>query len=259
MAMNSLPDFLIVGGQKCGTTTLHNLLKDHPDVNMSSRKEVNYFTLDHKYQKGLSFYAQHWAEKPGAKIVGEASPGYMVYPGVAEKIRKDLGRIKIVVILRDPIKRAVSQYWDNRRHLSENETFEEIYKHYLMAEYKPESKGYFSRGVYIQYIEKYWSLFGKGQVHVMTLEDLVNNPSRNLSRLYAFLDIGRNNDLMKLKASNSSMIWDNLIYRYLLDHPHITGYLPKRGKSIFFFGKQIPYSYPQPSNEIIARLKDLSA
>lgn len=73
-----LPDFLIVGAQKCGTTTLHDILKLHTNMSMSDLKEVNYFTNETKYKKGLDSYAQHWTPNANAKILGEASPDYMV-------------------------------------------------------------------------------------------------------------------------------------------------------------------------------------
>ena len=248
-----LPDFLIVGAQKCGTTTLHDVLKLHPEISMSDLKEVNYFTNESKYIKGLDFYAQYWTPDAATKILGEASPGYMVYPGVAERIRKDLGQIKVIIILRDPVKRAISQYWDNRRKLNENESFEQIFKTYLTVDYSPDSKGYFSRGVYIKYIENYWELFGKNNVHLLTLESFIDDAENVLKELLSFLEISQ--ELLSLdKASNSAMIWDNFLYNFFLNNPKYISFLPKRGKRLLYFGKQKKYAYPQPSPEILSAL-----
>lgn len=255
--MKILPNFLIVGSQKCGTTALHDILGRHPETNMSAIKEINFFTNERKYEQGLDYYSSFWEEKENCKITGEASPGYIVYPGAAEKIRSDLGRIKIVIILRDPIRRALSQYWDNRRHLSENETFNQTIEKYLTETYTPETKGYFSRGVYIKYIEKYWHLFGKDHVHIMTLENLVKNPQLELSSLYNFLGIITSTKYLALpEASNSSHIWNNPLYKFFLNHPHFTNMLPKRGRSLLFFGPKTSYKYPIPDKKIIRKLVD---
>lgn len=189
----TLPNFLIIGSQKSGTTSLHDILSTHPQINMSDIKEINFFTNAQKYKKGLNYYSSFFQKPSEIQIVtGESSPGYICTPGVAEKIQKDLGLIKIVIILRDPIKRAFSQYWDNRRHLSESLTIDEAIDRYLNDRYVPGARGYFSRGVYINYIEKYDLLFGRKKIYVLILEELINRPKEKLNNLYKFLDIDPN-------------------------------------------------------------------
>ena len=82
--------FLIVGAQRSGTTSLHDILDAHPETNMSAVKEINYFINPDKYVKGLSHYLTYFTNDQ-AKAIGESSPGYICFPGVAEQIRKDLG------------------------------------------------------------------------------------------------------------------------------------------------------------------------
>jgi hypothetical protein len=79
---------------------------------------------------------------------------------VHELIHQNLGNIKIVIILRNPIKRAFSQYWHNRRDLNEGMSESEIIDTYLETKYSPKRKGYFSRGVYFQDVKEYIQLFG---------------------------------------------------------------------------------------------------
>ena len=79
----------------------------------------------------------------------------MCYPGVPEKILRDLGTIRILILVRDPIKRAASQYWDNRRSLKEPLNFDRVFRYQPSTMF---SAGYFS-GVYIKYIDKYIDLF----------------------------------------------------------------------------------------------------
>lgn len=253
-----LPNFLIVGAQKCGTTTLYDILNEHPEANMSSVKEINFFSLDNKFSKGLSHYSSYF-QKPSKKhkVTGEASPGYMNYPGVAGKIHHNLGEVKIVMILRDPIKRGYSQYWDNRRHLKEYLTEEEIIQEYLSTEYETTSKGYFSRGVYIKYVEEYLKYFSRNKMHIMIFEDLIKNPKKELSELYDFLGIDNSEQFLKLpKPSNSSIIWVNPIYNFLLKNPGHTKRIPLHARRLFFFGKKRAYKYGLASQKNMKILQD---
>jgi len=256
-----LPNFIIVGAQKSGTTTLYDVLNNHPEVNMSLIKEVNYFTSNKKMSKGLEYYSKSFrAPEKTEKVTGEASPGYMCYPGVAKQIKKDLGDIKIVMILRDPIQRAFSQYWDNRRHLSEYMTENEIVDKYLFSEYIPGQRGYFSRGTYINYIKEYVQNFEVNQIHIIILEELIRDPEMHLKSLFEFLKISTSKKHLKLnKASNSSMIWKNPIYLLFLRHPRLIFLLPKYVRKFLFFGKKSTYKYNLPSLKITKTLQNFYA
>ena len=245
----TLPNFLIVGAQKSGTTTLYDILDIHPEVNMSKIKEINFFVSDIKYEKGLNFYSSFFKEpKTEHKITGESSPGYMNNLQIPEKIYNDIGEVKIVMILRDPVKRAYSQFWDNRRHLKETLSESEIINRYLTDKYNSKSRGYFSRGVYIKYIEEYLKYFKRSDIHIMIFEELIDNPKKELKKLYNFLGIDDSDKLLYLsKYSNSSMIWNNKFYKFFLQNPKYNKYINKHLRRIFFFGKKQKYNYPSPS------------
>lgn len=89
---NTLPNFLIVGAQKCGTTSLHEILAAHSEAGMSKVKEINFFTNPEKHKKGLQYYSSFFEDTKG-KIIGESSPGYICYPGVADLIKEELGQV----------------------------------------------------------------------------------------------------------------------------------------------------------------------
>lgn len=254
----NLPNFLIVGAQKSGTTTLYDILNEHPEVNMSEVKEINYFTSKEKVDKGLEFYSKYFTENKGEeKIRGEASPGYICFPGAAKSIKSMLGEVKIVMILRDPIKRAFSQYWDNRRHLSENLTEDEIIKSFLFPDYDPEKRGYFSRGVYINYIEEYLRYFDASSIHIIILEELLEKPQIELKKLFEFLNIDASEKHLELtKSSNSSMIWQNPIYKYFLNNPGSTKVLPRQFRRLLFFGERTKYKYLLPNESNIKVLQE---
>lgn len=252
-----LPDFLIVGAQKSGTTTLYDILNNHPEVNMSKTKEINFFTSEKKFSKGLSYYSTFFDKSIGnQKIMGEATPGYMNYYGVAEKIYDSLGDIKIIMILRDPIKRAYSQYWDNRRHLKENMSENKIVSKYLSSTYNSSSRGYFSRGVYIKYIEDYLRFFSRENIHIIIFENFIKNPRDVILELYDFLGIDNSQPLLNLKEpSNSSIIWENPIYMFFLKNPQYNKYIPKNLRRLLFFGRKRKYKYNLPDEKTLNTLK----
>src|SRR5689334_8975756 len=116
-----LPDFIIIGAQKGGTTSLYNYLIEHPLIKSARRKEVHYF--DRNFHKGVSWYKaffptsleKYYAENILKKdfITGEGSPEYLFYPHCAEKAVRVLPQAKIIALLRNPVDRAYSQYRHN--------------------------------------------------------------------------------------------------------------------------------------------------
>jgi hypothetical protein len=105
------PSFLILGAQRCGTTSLYRALAAHPQVAPASlHKGVHYF--DVAYNRGLSWYLGHFALRAGraGRIAGEASPYYLFHPAAAHRIADDLPKVKLIVLLRDPVERAYSHH-----------------------------------------------------------------------------------------------------------------------------------------------------
>ena len=130
--LRALPDFLVVGGQRCGTTSLYMAIHDHPQFLPPVRKEVHHF--DWRYRRGLLWYRAAFplrsamrrrAREIGRTVVtGEATPGYVFSPGAPERIRRALPEVRLVAVLRDPVDRAWSHYWLNRRRGFEPLSFE---------------------------------------------------------------------------------------------------------------------------------------
>src|SRR5680860_1100775 len=110
--MPQLPTFLIAGGMRCGTTSLNAYLREHPEVSVGQPKEVHFF--DQNYERGIDWYLQHFPGSDNSKAVGEATPAYLYYPEIAERIATTLPDVRILVLLRDPVDRAHSHYWHNR-------------------------------------------------------------------------------------------------------------------------------------------------
>lgn len=109
-----LPCFLGVGAQKSGTTTLFKLLSGHPEIGMPRKKEVHYFTLN--YQRGLDWYASQFGDVPSdCGLLGEVTPYYLFHPFALARISRDLPGVKLLVFLRDPVERCLSQYFHSCR------------------------------------------------------------------------------------------------------------------------------------------------
>ena len=130
LTANSLPTFLILGAQKCGTTSLHSLLAQHPEICMSEPKETNFFNIH--FDRGLEYYRETFFNSwKGHKAVGEASPSYFFLPYVPERIAAALPGVKMMVILRDPVKRAFSHWWMKTTFGDESLGFREAIKYSL--------------------------------------------------------------------------------------------------------------------------------
>lgn len=118
--MSCLPDFITIGAMKCATSTLHDQLAQQPGLFMSAPKEPNFFSNDDKYARGLSWYAGLFANVPADALCGESSTHYTklpTYPHTVDRMRRHLGAVKLIYIMRHPIDRLISQYiheWTQR-------------------------------------------------------------------------------------------------------------------------------------------------
>jgi len=196
-----LPDFLIIGAPRSGTTSLYHYLMSHPDISPPLKKEIGYFSL--RYQKGEQWYRHHFPVKKKNELTGEASPGYIYHPEAAKRIREVVPDAKIVAVLRDPVDRCYSGFWQqcvrDRSVISRYDVskFRRIITSYfdtldddcLYASNKYDSLNHITRGCYVSYLEPYYNLFGYDNMCVVCTEDLRNDPMSVLSRIAKFLGV----------------------------------------------------------------------
>lgn len=245
-----LSNFLIIGSQKAGTTSLYRILKQHPQIFMAEKKEINFFFKDEEYARGVDVYATHFADCANQLACGEASPGYICHPKAPARIHALLPNVKLILTVRDPIKRAISQYWDNRRHLNEPLTFAQALDAYLSDEYHPDKIGYFSRGVYMRYIENYLKYFPRENLLILPFEEMVADPSSFYKRIFTFLDIDTDFSTEDFdEAFNPTEVWKNPFYQILIRKPHHQKKIPAKLRRLFYWGKKMPFSAP-PIDEI---------
>ena len=186
-----MPDFLIIGAKKCGTTFLYDLLSRHPYVEPAAKKELHYFDILYK-EEGIDWYRRCFPRpkwKDGRRIItGEATP-YLGNPRTPERVAQVLPQARLITLLRDPIQRAYSDYQQVRRKGREPLAFEEA----IEAEKRQTRsiRGYLSRDVYVDYLLWWSSFFAEDQMLVLKSEDFFERTQETLERALDFLDLPR--------------------------------------------------------------------
>ena len=178
-----LPEFLGVGTQKGGTTYLYELLKRHPQVFLAEPKEQHFFSLH--WQRGVDWYRKQFASAAESQICGEITPYYLFHPEAPERIQSLLPNVKLIVLLRDPVERALSQYFHSRRlgldHLDLEEAFAaeagrlhnsaEVLQQGL-SHISHQQHSYLSRSRYEEQLQRFEAYFATDQILILKSEDL---------------------------------------------------------------------------------------
>jgi hypothetical protein len=198
MTSKTLPDFIVIGAMRAGTTSLHNYFEFHPQVGMTRTKEPEFF-LEAKFGKGLEWYSQQFEDGP--PVLGEASPNYSkvdIFPGVPQRIHSVLPDVRLIYVVRDPVDRFVSQY----RHMKSRGfdlpdpgpmcaaepdlpdepvrlTLAEPYRHIL------------STSCYARQLRAYLQFFPPERVKIVEFEALQATPVPVLAELQDFLGLDR--------------------------------------------------------------------
>jgi hypothetical protein len=210
--LRTLPNVLIIGAQRCGTSSLYKYLGQHPEARASIRKEVGFFTA--YVHKGEGWYRAHFPLTctplhRRTKVYFEASPDYMLDPRCAERAARTLTEGRIIVLLRDPVGRAFSHYQHNVRLGQEPHSFEEaldleesrLAPHREAMEREPHVSmptrdfkrflrfSYVTRGLYAEQLEPWLKHFPRDRVLVQSSEELFREPTRVFSIITSFLDL----------------------------------------------------------------------
>jgi len=208
-----LPDFLIAGFNRSGTHSLFEYMGQHPNINNASRREIHYFTLS--FWRGLNWYKSYFPTKIHKKIseiktkekylTGEATPHYIFHPLAIQRIKKLLPKIKIIVVLRNPIDNAYSHYQHYKRGGIEKDDFEyaiktdkeryEVitnqYKLDLIKEHSLRNvkMPYVSYAIYVNHIKKLLEIIPRKQILFIKNEDLNEKPQDELKKIFQFLKL----------------------------------------------------------------------
>jgi hypothetical protein len=179
---STLPNLIVIGAQKCGTTSLHYYLDQHPEIAMSRPKELNFFSRD-AWERGVAWYAAQF--KPGAAIRGESSPSYTFYPrhrGVAERMYSIVPDAKLIYLVRDPIDRIVSHYLHDYVSGVEHRGIEEA-----LAD--PNRDRFLAVSKYFMQLEQYLAFYPRSSVLVLTHDELLHDRTGTMRQVFDFLGV----------------------------------------------------------------------
>ena len=197
-----LPDFLIIGAQKAGTTALYAYLRRHPAITGPSWKEVSYF--DRHYGRGAAWYRGNFPNRVRArgKLVGEASPSYIFHPLGPERVKALVPEARLVALVRNPVERALSHYHhevalgreplsfedaldaEEERLRGEEERLAADPSYFSRAWW---SHAYKSRGRYAEQLERWLAVFPREQLLILPSADLGGEPERTHTQVLDFL------------------------------------------------------------------------
>ena len=191
-SQGKLPDFIGLGTQKGGTTTLHKILDMHPNIYLPRFKEVHYF--DNHYSKGIEWYKKNFSEAQDKQLCGEITPHYLYHPNVAIRIKNTIPLAKFIILLRDPIERTLSHYFHAQKRGFESLDIEKA----LNAEQKRMEFGgplsrqrysYVGRSKYIEQINRYREAFREDRILILKSETFFEKRENSIDAIQEFLGI----------------------------------------------------------------------
>ena len=232
----ALPNFLCVGAQKAGTTTLYEVLKHHPDIILPSIKEPHFF--DEHFQKGLDWYEKTYFDGvKHEKAVGEITPAYLYIDAAPQRIFETLGPyVKLIFIFRNPADRAYSHYLMSKFNGYEKASFEEVMggnKTLNPASQATTTNKRFSykeRGYYGQQLKAYLDLFSKENMLFILFEDLVSHDKKaTYERVLNFLKVDKYDLNFNIKSNTAKKVRNRILQKILMRSP----WLSEIGKKLF--------------------------
>jgi hypothetical protein len=180
-----LPNLLIIGAAKAGTTSLHDYLSVHPEIFMSKHKELRFFDPERGWNLGVNWYKSNFDSR--FAVNGESSPRYTCFPrttGVPQRIRDTLGTPKLVYIIRDPVDRLLAQYTEVLADYERVRPFCEI-----LRDIENEEAGYIQLSSYHMQLTQYFKVFQSNSIHIVIMERLRLDPRSELRKLFRFIGV----------------------------------------------------------------------
>ena len=185
-------DFFCVGTQKGGTTTLHDILIQHPDLCLPEKKETHFFSNVNFRSNLKDLYFNNFKNLDSYKFFGEVDPEYSFFSESAKRIYETFGKTKIIFIIRNPVERAFSHYLMTKRRGLEDLTFEKalkVEKERIKTEYGAMHYSYLSRGYYLKQILTFEEFFGAENVKIILFEEFINNTNKIVNEISDFIGL----------------------------------------------------------------------
>lgn len=269
----------VLGAAKCGTTTLHDHLNQHESIMMAHPKEPLFFEAE--YEKGNSYYLEkYFNNDDGTKILGEARHRNLYLPFVVDRIKGYVtDEVKFLVILRNPVDRAYSHWWNNFSWGDEKKSFKDaimsnierlkkgpffnseedalIYKNTLNFNtgYSP-YLSYVDSGFYAEQIQRYIDIFGRDKIKIMFLEDLKQNPEKEMRSVFEFIGVDSSAEInYSVKNEANSKLGKNLL-KIIKQVPGVK-YVPKTMRSSIYNWIRISFKAPNKKEEYLEPMREI--
>ena len=178
----ALPNLIVIGAQKCGTSVLHYYLSLHPEVSMSKPKELNFFIEERNWPRGIDWYKSQF--DADARVRGEASPNYTAFPqhqGVPERMASVVPDAKLIYMVRDPLERIAAHWVHNYAKRREKGTLAETLVH--------PNTSYVTRSKYAMQLERFLEHYPKEQVLVFQQSELRHKRMETLRQVFEFIGV----------------------------------------------------------------------
>jgi hypothetical protein len=178
----ALPNLVVIGAQKCGTSGLHYYLSLHPEISMSRPKELNFFIAERNWPRGVDWYRRHF--DPRARVRGESSPNYTAFPqhtGVVERMHDLLPEARLIYLIRDPLERIAAHWVHNYAKRRERGDLRSTLLH-------PQTS-YLARSQYRMQLQQFLRLYDRDQLLVIEQRELRDERAETLRRVFEFIGV----------------------------------------------------------------------
>jgi hypothetical protein len=197
-ARSGLPNLIVIGAGKCGTSSLYHYLRVHPEISMAAMKELKFFVREQNWERGVDWY-RSWFADMSTPVRGEASPQYTKYPalrGVPERMHSVAPDAKLIYLVRDPLERLVSSYVDRYARGLENRRLSDAV---TLAPGDP----YTSPGRYYMQLEQYLPYYPLERILVVAQDDLMHRRRASLREIFRFLRVDDSFDSPRFDRMNN--------------------------------------------------------
>lgn len=172
-------EFFLLGVPKAASSWIYRCFKEHPEIYVPEKDSLRYFDL--KYHKGISWYKKHYEEAEKAQIKIDPSPTYFRSPVAPQRIANDFPNAKFILCLRNPVDRAFSQFWHEKKNQRFDFDFSEVIDNFLLYSW------YVETGFYCTHLKKFLGFFDKNRFKILLYDELNSNPSLFISKIFEFL------------------------------------------------------------------------
>jgi len=192
-----LPDFIIIGAAKAGTTSLYRYLTRHPNIFMSEPKEPTYFAHDERFNRGESWYLSLFQDARPDQLCGEASTNYTnwpLYPDTVSRMASLVPAVKLIYLMRHPVDRAYSHYIQliqNIRTDDPDYKFEKTFEEYIATD-----DSVIQSSNYMLQIEQFLERYNRDQMLFLIFEEFIKDPQSSLTQIADFLGLDSNFDFI---------------------------------------------------------------